>query len=84
MGQQKSPAFSRIKDATDMKEIFYLQPNLFVEDTENFLISMHDQIQNLNEKQGRATPTQKKFKTELDYAKEKQIYDLEDSNQDVI
>ena len=84
MGQQKSPAFSRIKDATDMKEIFYLQPKLFVEDTENFLISMRDQIQNLNEKQGRATPTQKKHKTELDYAKEKQIYDLEDSNQDVM
>ena len=71
MGQQKSPAFSRIKDQTDMKEIFYLQPNLFLEDTENFLIGMHDQIQNLNEKLGRATPTQKKHKTELDYNKEK-------------
>lgn len=33
---------------------------------------------------GRATPTQKKFKTEADYHKEKQIYDLEESNNDLM
>lgn len=72
MGQQKSPAFSRIKDGgRDMKEIFFLQPNMFIEDTENFMVEMHDQIENLNEKVGCATPTLKKFKTELDYNKEK-------------
>ena len=49
MGQQKSPGFSRIKDGgRNMKEIFYLQPNLFIEDTENFLNGVHDQIEVLN------------------------------------
>lgn len=85
MGNQKSPGFSRFGgDQRNLKEIFYLQPNLFIQDTEDFLGKIQGEIDKLNEKSGRKTPTQKKFKSELDYQKEKQIQDLEESNEDVV
>jgi hypothetical protein len=44
-----------------------MQPNLFLKDTEGFLDDINGQIEVLNEKQGRRSPTLKKLKTEQDY-----------------
>ena len=42
-GETKSPAFTRFSNQTrDRKEVFYLQPSLFIQDAQEFLKNQQD------------------------------------------
>jgi hypothetical protein len=72
--------FGQGSKARDNKEIMHMQPGLFLLDTDNFLQNIDNQMEQIEEKERNATPTQKKRKTELDYGKEKQIENLHSNN----
>ena len=58
MGEHKSPAFSRFGTSgnRDNKEMLYLQPTLFLQDTEEFIQKIDEEITSLKTIGGRVTP----------------------------
>lgn len=59
MGEHKSPAFSRFGTSLnrDNKEMLYLQPTLFLRDTEEFITKIDNEIIGLKLIGGKTTPT---------------------------
>jgi len=62
----------------------YLQPNLFLQDTESFLGNIHNELETIDLRTGRNTPTRKRHKTEADHNKDRIVDYIEKNNKEMI
>ena len=62
----------------------YLQPNLFLQDTEAFLADIHKELEAIDLRTGRNTPTQKRHKTEADHNRDRIVDYVEKNNAQMI